>query len=102
MKYSLYAIFDRVAKTPISQPIMAPNDAIAIRGFINSNEAEKKDCEAKGIPVIAVETKALVNLCDIDSETYDIIPRASDGRYTVCTGSNAEEVYRDYINKMED
>lgn len=47
MKYSLYAIFDRVAKTPISQPIMAPNDAIAIRGFINSNEAEKRIVKLK-------------------------------------------------------
>lgn len=99
MKFSLYAIFDRVADTPISQPIMAPNDAIAIRGFINSNEAEKKDAEAKGIPVIAVETKELRNLCGIDSETYKVFANTS---YVVCNGKNADEVYRDFVSKLEE
>lgn len=99
MKFSMYAIFDRIAKTPISQPIMAPNDALAIRGFINSNEAEKKDAEVKGIPIIAVESKELRNLCSIDSETYQV---EVTNPYVVCNGSNAQEIYNDFVNKLED
>lgn len=89
MKCGLYAIFDKVAKAPLSQPIMGLNDGVAVRGFIASCKDDK----------IGPEEKELKRIATIDSESYEI---SIDDMYVVCNGTNAEDVYNDIVQKLKD